>query len=796
MSEKSDPQSTGRPLTRYLLLLILSVLIPALLLTAILVTRTSRLEKERADNEAVQLSRSVASALDREIEASFESLTGLATSPALSSGDFPTFYGQLKNSLHLRNRNALLVQPDGQQVVNTRVTWGLPLPKENTSDEWFSAVLSRNRPTVSDLVMGTVAKKWVVALSVPVISGDILRYILAMSIDPEQIQHIIAAEIIDPGWIIVITDSRGRIVARSADQLDYVGKFETFDLGCGVREGVDRQRDAANGEYIVRGHRCLDKASWRVSAFSPAAVIDAPMRRVWAIFVAASAAFVSGSVPLAYLVGRQISRPITANAVAAEQLGLGKIVQAHTSPVREANVVSAALANASMALAERSKSLEESEARFRAVFEQAAVGFVQVGFDGTIISLNERMCKLLGYSRDACVGKHFDSFSDNKDADAETADFARLQSGEIESFTTERRLLACTGDPLWVRITSSIVRNSEARPLYKSSVIEDVTRVRKERLEAAQLVAIVESSPDAMLSLDERGLIKTWNSGAQTLFGYPPGEIIGQSISELIPQDKRESFERGLTSIAKGSTSKSENAMVHKDGSQIDVALTLAPIRSGAQTTGISATIQDVGDRKRRDAQVLLLNRELAHRVKNSLAIVQSLANQTMRTSATAKDFRESFQGRLQAVAAATDLLTQTNWGILTFDDVATRQLTPLLAKPGEQLRKSGPIVKLQPESAVSIGLALYELGTNAFKYGSWSANGGYVQLTWTRTFDLKDPRLKISWSEHDGPSIAAPSKNGFGSTLILKGIPGARVERNFDVQGLTCTLDIPLNTI
>jgi PAS domain S-box-containing protein len=545
----------------------------------------------------------------------------------------------------------------------------------------------------------------------------------------------------------------------------------------------------------VRGYVWSSKFGWMTDAFIPSAVVDAPLMALWRLLALITLAVMSIVVPTTYYLSRQITEPIADAVVAAQRLGLGESV--HTTPSRmsEANELSHALMRASRDLQAREKELKENEARFRSVFEQSAVGFEQVGLDGKLVGINNRLCHLLGYTREECLEKTFKTLSHSDDWTAEDELIADVLSGTRPHYELEKRMITKSGEHIWVRVTSALVRDPEGKPLYRTSVIEDVTERRKAREASARLAAIVQASPDAMISTCLAGNIETWNPGAEKLFGYSPTEIVGRPLSLLAPADRLKEVEAKLATVLRGDTVHLETTRLHKDGTQIDVSLYTTPIVTNGRITSVSETMEDIRERKRREEHIVLLNRELAHRVKNTLAVIQSIANQTMRSTPDPKAFRVAFQGRLQALASANDLLMQTNWDGSELKDFIDRQLAPLMPRSAMQLRKDGPPVIIPAELSVHLGLALHELGTNAIKHGAWSVPGGQVRLSWEvrYTADTHLRRLILTWAESNGPRLAPPTRTGFGTTLIDRGIPDAHVDRDYLPSGLVCRIDVAL---
>ena len=213
-----------------------------------------------------------------------------------------------------------------------------------------------------------------------------------------------------------------------------------------------------------------------------------------------------------------------------------------------------------------------------------------------------------------------------------------------------------------------------------------------------------------------------------------------------------------------------------------------------ARITGVSL---DVTERKDFDERQRLLLDELNHRVKNTLATVQSIALQTGRT-ADAASFEEAFLARIAALAQAHDLLTEVAWEGAALKDVVARTLAPYLSQGApDRLALSGPHVRLSPNAAVSLTMAFPELATNAGKYGALSVVGGRVAVDW-RVDDAAEPTaVEIDWREAGGPAVSAPSRRGFGSRLLEQGLArefDGRVELVFAPDGVRCHMHLPLS--
>lgn len=207
----------------------------------------------------------------------------------------------------------------------------------------------------------------------------------------------------------------------------------------------------------------------------------------------------------------------------------------------------------------------------------------------------------------------------------------------------------------------------------------------------------------------------------------------------------------------------------------------------------IAQSTLDVTHKVQADQQQKLLIDELNHRVKNTLATVQSIASQTLRTTRGLAKFRLAFEARLMALSATHDLLTASAWRGAGLRDVIAREFGPHGA---ERYRLDGPDVDLSPEEAVALGMLFHELTTNAAKYGALSTSEGCVRVTWSLEPEAGQNCLRITWIERDGPPVTAPARRGFGSRLIersLKGGIGGGACLIFEPEGVTCRISLPL---
>jgi two-component sensor histidine kinase len=204
----------------------------------------------------------------------------------------------------------------------------------------------------------------------------------------------------------------------------------------------------------------------------------------------------------------------------------------------------------------------------------------------------------------------------------------------------------------------------------------------------------------------------------------------------------------------------------------------------------------ELAERRRVEQHQELLLAELNHRVKNTLAIVMSIATQTLRHSSSAEAFRRGFEERIMALAEAHNLLTESNWEGASLRAILASVLGPYVVdgEPRHDIEGEGDI-RVNPKRAVALVMAFNELATNAVKYGALSRPGGKVHVGW-KTLPADSPRLEIQWRERGGPPTKPPSRKGFGSRLIhgLSEDTAGKVAMNFERAGLVCIFDLPLD--
>jgi two-component sensor histidine kinase len=275
--------------------------------------------------------------------------------------------------------------------------------------------------------------------------------------------------------------------------------------------------------------------------------------------------------------------------------------------------------------------------------------------------------------------------------------------------------------------------------------------------------------------------------------------MVGQNVNRLMPEPYhgehdgyleryRETGERRIIGIGR------EVSGLRADGTTFPLELSIAEWRDGGKRRFFTGVMRDITDRRRAEELQRLMINELNHRVKNTLATVQSVAGQTLRNAEDLVGARDSLTRRLLALARGHDILTRESWDGAELADI----VASVVAAHGdaERFQLDGPPVRLAPKAALALSMALHELMTNAAKYGALSNADGQVRLTWRRTREAPGDRLQLRWEETVGPPVTTPTRQGFGTRLITGGLArelGGEVRLDYPAGGVVCEIDAEL---
>ena len=339
-----------------------------------------------------------------------------------------------------------------------------------------------------------------------------------------------------------------------------------------------------------------------------------------------------------------------------------------------------------------------------------------------------------------------------------------------------------TAQELLARVTAAI-RLARLRNAAQAAVTESERR----------LAALFGQASVGIAQTDLEGRFLLANAALSRLLGRPAGELASLRLQDVMHADDRAAMTVHMGRlISTGEPFTLEARHAKLDGGTVWCRTSVAAVRDGeGRPASLVAVVEDVSERRRMDDRQKLLLAELNHRVKNTLATVQALSLQTLRTSGSAAAFHEAFGERLRALSEAHDLLTRREWAGAPLEDVVAATLAPYGAT--DRLRWRGPAVLLAPSPAVALHMAFHELATNAAKYGALSVPQGGINVAWT----IAEQDLRIEWRETGGPAVSPPARRGFGSRLVERGLAhelDGTVVLDFDPAGVRCTMKFPLS--
>lgn len=322
------------------------------------------------------------------------------------------------------------------------------------------------------------------------------------------------------------------------------------------------------------------------------------------------------------------------------------------------------------------------------------------------------------------------------------------------------------------------------------------------------LTAIVESSDDAIIAKDLRGVVAAWNPGAERLFGYAAEEVVGKSITILIPADRVHEELKILERISRGERiDHYETIRRRKDGSLVEISLTISPIRdSRGKIVGASKIARDITDLKRAQERQSLLLKEMDHRVKNAFELASGLVALTARSAKTTQEMAETVRERLNSLSRAHELtLPHFSRGLqepavtTTLSALAGTMVSPFVhleSKDDPQVAVDGPNVAIGAGAITGLALVLHEFATNAAKYGALSSPRGRVRIDWS----VERGELLLTWRERGGPPLnGEPTRKGFGHVLAhrtITGQLGGRISRTWNREGLVVHVSIPMDIL
>ena len=362
-------------------------------------------------------------------------------------------------------------------------------------------------------------------------------------------------------------------------------------------------------------------------------------------------------------------------------------------------------------------------------------------------------------------------------------------------------------EEVWLDLEYSPLRDADGVPRgFLAIVVETTARVLAER-------AYHRASEQVELALDAGAVIGTWlwdvqadrvtaDSRFARTYSIDPAQAaaglpLAVFLERVHPQDLAEMEARISESVQRGAPYRCQYRIRQADGEWLWVeASGRCEHDEQGRPTCFPGLMVDVQERKLAEQQQRIMINELNHRVKNTLAIVQSLAAQSFKDASSVESAAEVFNARLISLSHAHDVLTREHWHSALLGDLVEQMARSHNFRESPRFEIEGPKVRLSPQLALSFALALHELATNAIKYGALGDRGGGVRIQWRLGESLGRRVLHLDWIEHGGPPVQPPVRKGFGTRLIERSLNPARngsVSFDYAPGGLLCQIVMPL---
>lgn len=462
-------------LRTFLLAVVSLTLVPLLGVAGIAIWWAHQDERRAMEQALLYHARSLTVAVDREVETSLAGLKGLATSDDLDSPDLRKFYEQarLAREAYRRWLTVALVDPSGRQVLNLLHPLGSSVPSV-AGLETFQRTLRTGEPQVSDLIMGPTASRWVIAVTLPLLRDGKIRHVLVAVMTPESFASVLAAAHIAGGTVGTIVDRKGIVVARTQGQEQRVGKpaVAGFVSRARAHEEAVFTGPTLEGSTAYTAFSRAPRSQFTAGIAVPSEQLEGPLRRsLWLLSAAAVGAFAL-SLGLAHLGGRRLAGRLRRLTSALSAFAHGETVpELPEFTLAELSGVSGALGEAMALLQTRTAELQESEQRYRTMFERNPAGMCLTLADGRIVDCNEAFARILGFERpaDALATNVGELYAQPKERDQ----LLERIKAEGTAVNVELQLRRRDGRLIWV--LASVIRGSGPPRADFETTLIDIT---------------------------------------------------------------------------------------------------------------------------------------------------------------------------------------------------------------------------------------------------------------------------------------------------------------------------------
>lgn len=664
--------------------------------------------------------------------------------------------------------------------------------------EVYRAAVIERQAIVTPMHIGPLSGRPSVIVATPVERDGIVNYILAARIDPDNLSHILAPHRRGSGFVAII-DSNNIVVARSHDADRFVGQRIPdwlLDEIRGRDQGIVRGINRFGSPVISAFHRMKGTPGWTVVVGEPFSAYQDAVYRPFIALAWGAIAALALAILIAYRISHRVLAPVQALTERAEVVAQGGSASEIVIPkarVAEFERLRRAVMDAERALKLRTAEVVDGEVRLRLAQEAARVGVFESNLQTGETHWSAEMFRIYGLDPRgaapsmAITGSHLDLIHPDDRERVRSQRTAWASNPSVNEFQIEFRIIRATDKEVrWISSTGEFQRDEHGRALAVRGAQNDITVRHRDRAAIAageaRLRAVLDTAADAIVVINERGVVETFNRAAEAIFGYDAHDVIGHPLQELVPND--DCLNDFISTPAAQNACEAEG--LRSDGRTIALDISLSCWKDPAGQSFFTVIMRDITARKHQEEQQKLLVREVDHRAKNALAVVQALVRMTPTDDPVA--FKEAVESRVGALARTHTTLALQGWTATDLRDLLEAELKPF----GDAATLSGPDVRVIVQAAQPIAMMIHELATNASKHGAMSVAGGQVNVTWK----IANGQFVIRWVE-TGLTVTKPSRSGFGTRLLTSSARqlGGTVATTWDGY-FACEIRLPVDRV
>lgn len=431
------------------------------------------------------------------------------------------------------------------------------------------------------------------------------------------------------------------------------------------------------------------------------------------------------------------------------------------------------------------------------VLGSLGLGVIKTDASDRVQSADARVCEMLGCDPTDLVTCRLADLLSAESRAAHASQLAALKAGAVPA-AVELAFLREDMTPLYARCAISPRHGRDGYALVLLDITDRVEAEHAARQSEARLRQILDNAVALIGIMELDGTLVEANKPALAGGGLAREEVIGKKFWDCYwwshDAETVEQLKQAVAAAARGEEQRYDATVRMANDTLVPIDFMLSPVTGpDGKVAFLVPSGVEISDRKRYEEQLGFVMREVNHRSKNLLAVVQAMLRQ-MRPREVGQ-FVQDFGDRLRALAACQDLLLQSSEDSPLLSEVVRAQLRHFRDLSEMRLQVTGPALRVSPDTAQSIGMAIYELATNAAKYGALSNADGRIQIDWALFDTPEGPRFRMSWTELDGPPVSAPTAKGFGSVVLedmLAMTLDAEIEMRFLPTGVTWSLTCP----